>query len=241
MSYSLRPLSISRWLPRTVAPEIFLTQHYNLKVDVYSFAIVLHCMLSLVRPFEKYNAHLHTLLVCKEGARPPIPYEWPEELCDLLRYGWAHKPSDRPTMKEATQLLEKLHQKIARQAPLVTHKEQPYSGSGIRTSPSSAQSTSESSCSMVGWNLLDQVGQTLCDDQFQKKAGNVLRSLEMQLIEGGVTWSLKRRNPNHYKKLMKEASRQSAKSGSSSSKSTSKTRNYSGDRPHHRHLRSNYL
>lgn len=95
-----------------MAPEIFLTARYNLKVDVYSFAIVLHCMLSLVRPFEKYNAQLHTLLVCKEGVRPPIPHEWPVELRDLLRYGWAHKPSDRPTMKEARQTLERLAQRV---------------------------------------------------------------------------------------------------------------------------------
>lgn len=95
-----------------MAPEIFLTQYYNLKVDVYSFAIVLHCMLSLARPFEKYNAHLHSLLVCTEGVRPHIPHEWPYELQELLRYGWAQNPHHRPTMKDVRRVLERLSKKV---------------------------------------------------------------------------------------------------------------------------------
>lgn len=150
-----------------MAPEIFLTQHYNLKVDVYSFAIVLHCMLSLARPFEKYNAQLHTLLVCKEGVRPPIPHEWPIELRNLLRYGWAHKPSDRPTIKEARQILERLAQRVeAEGIPPSPKNSDPLMGSMSHTS-----------------QFMDRV----CMHPLNQKVGNVLRKMETQLIQGAIT------------------------------------------------------
>jgi len=152
---------------RYMAPEIFLTQHYNLKVDVYSFSIVLHCMLSLARPFEKYNAQLHTLLVCKEGVRPPIPHEWPVELRDLLRYGWAHKPSDRPTIKQAREILEQLAQRVEAE--------------GI---PPPSKSSDP---------LLDHMSQTsqlmekIRAHPLNQKLGNALRKMETQMIQGTVS------------------------------------------------------
>jgi hypothetical protein len=169
----------------TVAPEIFLTQHYNLKVDVYSFAIVLHCMLSLARPFEKYNAQLHTLLVCKEGVRPPIPHEWPTELRDLLRYGWAHRPSDRPSIKEARQTLERLAQRVEVEGvpppsaqngngdPLLLqhHQQQQHQHHHYESTVPS--------CNTV----LDKV----CSHPRTQKAGKLLRKMERQMIRGAIT------------------------------------------------------
>lgn len=158
--------------PSPVAPEIFLTQHYNLKVDVYSFAIVLHCMLSLARPFEKFNAQLHTLLVCKEGVRPPIPHEWPVELRDLLRYGWAHKPSDRPSIKEARQTLERLAQRIDQEGvpPSPKHNDPLLLGSPNHLVADTAQ-------------FVDRV----CAHPINQKAGKLLRKMERQLIRGAVS------------------------------------------------------
>ncbi len=151
----------------TVAPEIFLTQHYNLKVDVYSFAIVLHCMLSLARPFEKYNAQLHTLLVCKEGVRPPIPHEWPLELRNLLRYGWAHKPSDRPSIKEARQQLERLAQRV--------------DAEGIPPSPNNSDPL------MGPLAESSQFMERICTHPLNKKLGDAFRKIETQLIQGTVS------------------------------------------------------
>lgn len=170
---------------RYMAPEIFLTQHYNLKVDVYSFAIVLHSMLSLVRPFEKYNAQLHTLLVCKEGVRPTIPHEWPAELRDLLRYGWAHRPSDRPTMKEARQTLERLAQRVEAEGvpPSAKHSD-PLLGS----------------TSMPKRTFMDRIHA----HPWKRKVGDVLRKMETQLIQGTISsYNVRRTKPREHAQYRK--------------------------------------
>jgi Protein tyrosine and serine/threonine kinase len=165
-------------LSPTVAPEIFLTQYYNLKVDVYSFAIVLHCMLSLVRPFEKYNAHLHSLLVCKEGVRPHIPHEWPGELQDSLRRGWAHNPHDRPSIKEIRQNLELLMRRVERETtPVLAKNSDPLLGGHNRMMPSSTL-----------YSFLKPV---------QDKAGTLLRAVEHQVVRGNATTYPVRRIVSH--------------------------------------------
>lgn len=193
----------------SVAPEIFLTQHYNLKVDVYSFAIVLHNMLSLARPFEKFNAQLHTLLVCKEGVRPKVPHEWPGEIRDLLRSGWAHNPCDRPTIKEARQTLERLAVRASNASQYTSHISSPRR----LVMPSILESSLQ---------VIDKVTQNLCEVDAYKlntKAGNVLRAMEMQMIEGGLTPSM-------------TAGKNCFRTGISEMGS---------ERAHYRHLRSSYL
>eukprot|EP00934_Nitzschia_sp_Nitz4_P001216 Nitzschia sp. Nitz4//scaffold98_size77359//36815//46705//NITZ4_005549-RA/size77359-processed-gene-0.17-mRNA-1//1//CDS//3329560760//1216//frame0 len=149
---------------RYMAPEIFLTQYYNLKVDVYSFAIVLHSMLSLSRPFEKYNAQLHTMLVCREGARPTVPHEWPTALRHLLEAAWAHNPADRPTMKEVRQTLERLDKQIQ---------------NAIEMSTTQTQGTS--ALPTVFENVLDQVtAGCQPDNDALNKAGMLFRAIEAQ-------------------------------------------------------------
>ena len=91
---------------RYMAPEVFLGKPYNLKADVFSFAILLQQMLSLEKPFSMYNAALYKLLVCEEGIRPSIYPEWPSEVQDLLHDGWAPRPIYRPNMKQVRMTLE---------------------------------------------------------------------------------------------------------------------------------------
>jgi len=93
---------------RYMSPEVYLGQHYNVKADVYSWAMVLHSMITLQRPFEMYNSELHKLLVCEEGIRPTIYKEWPQQIQQLLRGGWAAQSSDRPSMKEICSFMEGL-------------------------------------------------------------------------------------------------------------------------------------
>jgi serine/threonine protein kinase len=97
---------------RYMAPEVFLGKHYNLKADVYSWAIVFHCMLSLEKPYDMCDAQLYKQSVCIEGARPPIYPEWPEEIQQLCRKGWAQEHEDRLTMEEARERLERLRDQM---------------------------------------------------------------------------------------------------------------------------------
>ena len=85
---------------RYMSPEVYLGQYYNVKADVYSWAIVLHSMITLQRPFEMYDAQLHKFLVCTEGIRPTIYQQWPVPIQELLSRGWAAQSNDRPSMNE---------------------------------------------------------------------------------------------------------------------------------------------
>ena len=93
---------------RYMAPEVFLNQPYNLKADVYSWAVVFYTMLSLQKPYEVFDHQLYKLFVCEQGARPAMCPEWPEEIQQLCHRGWAHQQMDRINMKEARQTLERL-------------------------------------------------------------------------------------------------------------------------------------
>jgi serine/threonine protein kinase len=149
---------------RYMAPEIFLGQNYNLKADVYSFTMVFHAMLSLQRPFDQYNAALHKLLVCQEGIRPTITADWPSEIQQLCRTGWAQDPNQRPTIKEVRQTLERLKQEA--ETEIVP---------GLNFIEASL-------------NLFDKCAEHLCDDthRFNKHAGNVLRLLENHMVTASI-------------------------------------------------------
>jgi len=98
---------------RYMAPEVYLGQYYNMKADVYSWAIVLHSMITLQRPFEMYSAELHKMMVCEQGIRPTIYKEWPAPIKDILSRGWAAESSDRPPMKEVCMYTEDLLEDIS--------------------------------------------------------------------------------------------------------------------------------
>jgi len=101
---------------RYMSPEVYLGQYYNVKADVYSWAIVLHSMITLQRPFEMYNAELHKIMVCQEGIRPTIYKEWPAPIQQLLSRGWAAESSHRPSMKEVCTFIESSLQEIGVQS-----------------------------------------------------------------------------------------------------------------------------
>jgi serine/threonine protein kinase len=94
---------------RYMAPEIINDSRYNLKADVYSFAMVLYEMLSLERPHDIYSKVKLDLLVCEDGQRPQrIAPEWPGEIKELLESAWSHDPNRRPSMKQMREKLEQL-------------------------------------------------------------------------------------------------------------------------------------
>jgi Protein tyrosine and serine/threonine kinase len=155
--------------------------HYNVKADVYSWTMVLHAMLSLQRPFEMYNAQLHSLLVCQEGVRPTIHNDWPLPIQQLLRQGWAGQPGDRPRMGQVCQTLRDLLHEIdtARaSAP------DPPAGAAPAGQPSNADETFVS--------FLDSWASTLCAGPYSNPKGaaaagkrakrSLLRSIEAHLV-----------------------------------------------------------
>lgn len=87
--------------PRYSAPEVFFKKSYNLKADVYSFAIVLWEMVGLKQPFPKCKKRKEF-----EQALPKlekvlvIDKRWPLPIRGVIKRGLSKDLSDRPTMKE---------------------------------------------------------------------------------------------------------------------------------------------
>lgn len=93
---------------RYMAPEIALGQPYGLKVDVYSFSIVMYQVLSLYQPYVNVQPSAFGSVVVRDGFRPPIEASWPAGLKDLLKTMWAPDNVDRPSSKGVVASLEDL-------------------------------------------------------------------------------------------------------------------------------------
>mmetsp|Transcript_29799 Transcript_29799/g.77235 ORF Transcript_29799/g.77235 Transcript_29799/m.77235 type:complete len:526 (-) Transcript_29799:1278-2855(-) len=95
-----------------MSPEMFKSEAYNEKVDVFSFGVMMYEL------FHRY------LMVCaisgtgdtpsdyaqqiSDGYRPPIGEKWPPEFCKLLTDCMAQDPKDRPPMSEVAERLRVL-------------------------------------------------------------------------------------------------------------------------------------
>lgn len=95
-------------LNRYMSPEMIRRDRYNAKSDVYSFAILLWEMLSLSKPYGGMDGNDVKENVAHKGLRPKIPKEWPTQIRMLLKFGWAKRPEERPTMAQIKDTLEKM-------------------------------------------------------------------------------------------------------------------------------------
>lgn len=90
-----------------MAPEIGLKQPYNLKADVYSFAILLYEVLSLEKVFGNLQSKEIFERVHKKKHRPRISIFWSQRIKELLRCCWSDNPDDRLPMNYVEAVLEK--------------------------------------------------------------------------------------------------------------------------------------
>jgi serine/threonine protein kinase len=93
---------------RYCAPELLLGQGYNTKADVYSWAVLVHEMISLKQPYSMYDKDAHEHLVCRQGVRPELKAKWPCELKDLLRDTWEASVEKRIPMTEVCHRLKEM-------------------------------------------------------------------------------------------------------------------------------------
>merc|ERR1712176_864085 len=89
--------------PRYMSPECARREPYNLKADVYSFAVLAHQILTLQKPYDDITDEDHDELVFFKGVRPFIPAGLPTTTKDLLAKSWSHTISDRPNMETIRQ------------------------------------------------------------------------------------------------------------------------------------------
>ncbi|OHS99434.1 TKL family protein kinase [Tritrichomonas foetus] len=91
--------------PHWMAPELFLSNNYTNKVDVYAYGIMLWEMLSETAPFQGKNGVQIAMVVCQNQERPAFPEKTSKPLKKFIAACWAQDPDDRPTFEQAYDVL----------------------------------------------------------------------------------------------------------------------------------------
>mmetsp|Transcript_15078 Transcript_15078/g.24397 ORF Transcript_15078/g.24397 Transcript_15078/m.24397 type:complete len:468 (+) Transcript_15078:168-1571(+) len=92
--------------PRYMCPNIARGMAYNLKSDVYSFALLCHEVLTLERPYTEIPRGMFQSQVYHSGYRPEVPLSWPHSMNLLLESCWHHSIHRRPSMDSVCQILD---------------------------------------------------------------------------------------------------------------------------------------
>ena len=84
---------------RWMAPEVIRHEAYDVKCDVYSFAILVYEMITLSPPFASYSPIEVAFAVAKDGKRPPLP-PLPLYFNQLVTDCWDEDATRRPDFVE---------------------------------------------------------------------------------------------------------------------------------------------
>ncbi|XP_019173035.1 PREDICTED: serine/threonine-protein kinase HT1-like [Ipomoea nil] len=97
---------------RWMAPELFnmdplgMRKHYNHKVDVYSFSLILWELLTNRTPYKGRNSVMVAYASAK-NMRPNVD-DIPRNIGSLISACWAENPADRPEFKKISETLENI-------------------------------------------------------------------------------------------------------------------------------------
>lgn len=93
-----------------MAPEVLVQHRYNLKADVYSWAMTVTEMLLLEKPLPHYEMDEHIQYVCVEGDRPALEGhpEISNSVADLLAWAWEGNVSKRCSMAQVCEELQEI-------------------------------------------------------------------------------------------------------------------------------------
>jgi len=98
--------------PHWMAPEVFQTNSYDRKADVYSFSMILYEIICQEIPFEDIQSKQRLGLMVCSGGRPDLkaaPPDCPEELLALMASCWDAAPAVRPDFDEIAATLAKIY------------------------------------------------------------------------------------------------------------------------------------
>ena len=85
---------------RYMSPENLQGKPYNLKTDVYSWAMIMWNILALEPPFALYTEQMIIDRVCNRGYRPKIFSTWSARMAKTIRLGWSANFEERPSFAE---------------------------------------------------------------------------------------------------------------------------------------------
>lgn len=137
---------------RYLAPEVFRSEEYDNKVDVFSFALILQEMIEGLPPFsEKQDSEVPDAYALKE--RPPFrapAKNYAHGIKELIVECWNENPAKRPTFRQIIVRLEAIHNNIGHKrnwqiGPLKCFQNQwkkDHEGSSLSSRTHSKRSTS---------------------------------------------------------------------------------------------------
>ena len=85
---------------RYMSPENLQGKPYNLKTDVYSWAMIMWNILALEPPFALYTEQMIIDRVCNRGYRPKIFSTWSARMSKTIRLSWSANYDERPSFSE---------------------------------------------------------------------------------------------------------------------------------------------
>lgn len=101
---------------RYMAPEVFRHEPYNLKVDVYSYAMIVFQLFECICPFHSTDPIIAAREAATIGLRPSFPNRVLSEADAALRRlvtdCWDGDPEKRPSFVEIITRLEELLKKM---------------------------------------------------------------------------------------------------------------------------------
>lgn len=102
---------------RYMAPEVFLKEDYNTKVDVFSFAMVLYEMFEGAAPFNSEESYEAAYMVARFNKRPEFGSRtyYPEGMRELITRCWSEFAVKRPDFDYIIEELEKIQERSPRQ------------------------------------------------------------------------------------------------------------------------------
>jgi serine/threonine protein kinase len=91
---------------RFMAPEVALSEPYNLSADIYSYSILLWELLTLDKAFGNLSPEDHRDMCVKMNQRLELRKSWSITIQTLLQGCWARNPQERPTAREVYKVLK---------------------------------------------------------------------------------------------------------------------------------------
>lgn len=84
--------------PRYMSPECAKGTGYNCLTDVYSFGLIAHEIITLLKPYDEVPSELHDQQIFYEHHRPMISNHWPISMKYFLDSSWHKDWSQRPNL-----------------------------------------------------------------------------------------------------------------------------------------------
>lgn len=95
-----------------MAPELLDNKQYSIKVDVYSYAVVLWEICARKTPYNELSTPMaiikHVTIEKKRPNMTVIPPDCPPQLIELMTKCWSHEASERPSFTEVISRLSSI-------------------------------------------------------------------------------------------------------------------------------------